>query len=73
MTYINKIKSFEVIDLISAANKLSLKKGYNTISLERAIFLSWWCEKGDCGFCYMSTQKSKIKDPKKARRKFEVY
>ena len=71
MTYINKIKSFEVIDLISKANKLSLKKGYNTISLERAIFLSWWCEKGDCGFCYMSTQKNKIKDPKKARRKVE--
>ncbi len=57
MTYINKIKSFEVIDLISKANKLSLKKRYNTISLERAIFLSWWCEKGDCSFCYMSTQK----------------
>jgi len=71
MKYVNKIKSFEVMDLIRAANNLSLKKGYDEISLERAIFLSWWCEKGDCSFCYMSTQKNKIKDPKKARRKVE--
>lgn len=37
---------------------------------ERAIFLSWYCAKGDCKFCYMSTQKRLIKDPKKARRSF---
>ena len=24
---------------------------------ERAIFFSWYCSKGDCKFCYMSTQK----------------
>src|SRR3989338_492680 len=36
---------------------------------ERAIFLSWYCSLGDCKFCYMSTQKEKIKDPRKARRK----
>lgn len=35
---------------------------------ERAIFLSWYCAKGDCKFCYMSTQKSLIRNPKKARR-----
>lgn len=35
---------------------------------ERALFLSWYCSKGDCAFCYMSTQKPLIKDPKKARR-----
>lgn len=71
MDYIEKIKNFETLDLINKANKLSLKKGYNTITLERAIFLSWWCDKGDCSFCYMSTQKNKIKDPKKAKRKVE--
>lgn len=38
---------------------------------ERAIFLSWYCSKGDCKFCYMSTQKDLIKDPKKARRRIE--
>ncbi|MCK4589930.1 MAG: radical SAM protein [Nanoarchaeota archaeon] len=36
---------------------------------ERAIFLSWYCAKGDCKFCYMSTQKNKIKNPRLARRK----
>jgi biotin synthase-like enzyme len=38
---------------------------------ERAIFLSWYCSRGDCKFCYMSTQKQLIKDPRKARRSFE--
>ncbi|MBW2999762.1 radical SAM protein [Candidatus Woesearchaeota archaeon] len=37
---------------------------------ERAIFLSWYCSKGDCAFCYMSTQKDKIKNPHEARRSF---
>ncbi|MBI4439728.1 radical SAM protein [Candidatus Woesearchaeota archaeon] len=35
---------------------------------ERAIFLSWYCSTPDCKFCYMSTMKGRIKDPKKARR-----
>jgi biotin synthase-like enzyme len=39
-----------------------------TTHFERAIFLSWYCAKGDCKFCYMSTQKNLIKDPRKARR-----
>jgi len=69
MNYIDKIKNFEVLDLIDKANKLATQKGYNTITLERAIFLSWWCDKGDCSFCYMSTQKNKIKDPTKAKRR----
>ena len=46
----------------------NLDEGGNLITLERAVFLSWWCDKGDCAFCYMSTQKDKIKDPTKARR-----
>ena len=51
-----------IFDLIKKANETTLKKHGNEISLERAIFLSWWCDKGDCAFCYMSTQKDKIKD-----------
>lgn len=39
-----------------------------TTHFERAIFLSWYCSKGDCTFCYMSTQKNKIKNPRLARR-----
>src|SRR3989338_5469892 len=38
------------------------------IYFERAIFISWYCSLGDCTFCYMSTQKDKIDDPKKAKR-----
>ena len=57
-----------IFDLIKDANEITLKKHGNLITLERAVFLSWWCDKGDCAFCYMSTQKEKIKDPKKARR-----
>jgi biotin synthase-like enzyme len=43
------------------------------VHFERAIFLSWYCSKADCSFCYMSTQKDRIsemKDPKMARRSF---
>ena len=65
----NDINSIKTLELITKANNLSLKKGYNEISLERAVFLSWWCDKGDCKFCYMSTQKNKIKDPTKAKRR----
>lgn len=57
-----------IFDLIKEANETTLKNHGNLITLERAVFLSWWCDKGDCAFCYMSTQKDKIKDPKKARR-----
>ncbi len=55
-------------ELIKKANEITLKNHGNLITLERAVFLSWWCDKGDCAFCYMSTQKEKIKDPQKARR-----
>ena len=57
-----------IFDLIKKANEITLKNHGDLITLERAVFLSWWCDKGDCAFCYMSTQKDKIKDPKKARR-----
>ena len=42
------------------------------IYFERAIFLSWYCSKGDCKFCYMSTQKDKIQNPKLAKRRKET-
>ena len=59
---------FNIFDQIKKANEITLKNHGDLITLERAVFLSWWCDKGDCAFCYMSTQKNKIKDPKKARR-----
>jgi biotin synthase-like enzyme len=68
MNLINKIQNFEILDLMQEAGKITLAKHGNKITLERAIFLSWWCDKGDCLFCYMSSQKPKIKEPQKARR-----
>ena len=46
-----------IFDLIKDANDITLKKHGNLITLERAVFLSWWCDKGDCAFCYMSTER----------------
>jgi len=68
MNIINKIKNFEVLDLMQKANEITLARHGNQITLERAILLSWWCDKGDCLFCYMSSQKPKIKEPRTARR-----
>jgi len=41
-----------------------------TTFFERALFLSWYCSKADCAFCYMSTQKNLIRNPRRARRSF---
>ncbi len=40
-----------------------------SVHFERAIFTSWYCSLGDCTYCYMSTQKSLIDDPQKAKRR----
>ena len=39
-------------------------------SFERAIFFSWGCTIGDCGFCYMSTQPAD-KKPTETKRSME--
>lgn len=71
MNLINKIKNYQTLELLQKANKITVIEHGKQITLERAIFLSWWCDKGDCAFCYMSSQKPKIKEPQKARRKIE--
>ncbi len=68
MNLIEKIKAHETLDLLKKSNGITLKEHGNIVTLERAIFLSWWCDKGDCAFCYMSSQKSRIAEPEKARR-----
>ncbi|OPY26423.1 MAG: 3-methylornithine synthase [Methanobacterium sp. PtaU1.Bin242] len=68
MNVIKKIKNFQTLELMERANKITMTWHGNRITLERAIFLSWWCDKGDCAFCYMSSQKPKIKEPQRARR-----
>lgn len=68
MNLIKKIEDHKTLDLLKRSNEITLSEHGNTITLERAIFLSWWCDKGDCAFCYMSSQKPRISEPEKARR-----
>jgi biotin synthase-like enzyme len=39
-----------------------------TTHFERAIFISWYCSKRDCAFCYLSSRKHFGQDPIKDRR-----
>jgi len=39
-----------------------------TTCFERAIFLSWYCSKRDCAFCYLSSKPNIKPDPIKDRR-----
>lgn len=74
MELITELKEYNILPLMEKANKITLKEHGSNISLERAIFLSWWCAKGDCAFCYMSTQKKRIDKPKNAQRHiFAIY
>lgn len=68
MDFIEKINNKEIFDLLIEADRITKKTHGKNVTLERAVFLSWWCEKGDCKFCYMSSQKDRINDPKKAKR-----
>ncbi len=58
-----------LLETIKKANRITEKRRGRYVTLQRAIFLSWWCDKADCKFCYMSTQKGRVADPIKARRK----
>ncbi|NTV24174.1 MAG: radical SAM protein [Nanoarchaeota archaeon] len=42
-----------------------------TTWFERAIFISWYCAKPTCKFCYMYSIKDQIKTPMMARRRLE--
>lgn len=57
------------LNALKKADKITRKRHGEHITLERAVFLSWWCDKGDCKFCFMSAQKDRIVEPLKARRK----
>lgn len=54
------------LDILKKADRLT-RKNHDSVTLERAILLSWWCDRRDCKFCHMSTQNTK--DPEKAKRK----
>ena len=57
------------LDTLKKSNSITLKYHGDKITLERAIFLSWWCDKGDCNFCYLASKRHKIKDSTIARRR----
>jgi biotin synthase-like enzyme len=58
-----------LLESIKKADKKTREVHGAGVSLERAIFLAWWCERGNCSFCYMSTQKKRINDKSRARRR----
>lgn len=71
MDFVNKIKNNEVLDLVTKANKITKNNHSDVVTLERAIIISWWCEKGDCSFCYMGAEKKRISSPEKAKRRID--
>ncbi|MBI2109676.1 radical SAM protein [Candidatus Woesearchaeota archaeon] len=57
--------------LIEQASEVYQKNFPMETAFKRAIFISWYCAVGDCDFCFMSTQKHKIADPKMAKRSLQ--
>ncbi|MBW3017744.1 hypothetical protein KY325_01140, partial [Candidatus Woesearchaeota archaeon] len=53
--------------LVEQANKVHLANFSKKVWFGRCIFLSWYCDVGDCKFCYRSTQKSRIGQADRAR------
>lgn len=54
--------------LLEKANETYLSNFDSNIWFGRCIFLSWYCDKGTCKFCFRSTIKHKIKYAKRAER-----
>ncbi|MFA6088808.1 MAG: radical SAM protein [Candidatus Woesearchaeota archaeon] len=60
--------SKEVSELVESANKIHLKNFDSKVWFGRCIFLSWYCERGTCTFCFRSTTKHHIKNAIDAKR-----
>jgi biotin synthase-like enzyme len=57
-THIEDISlSKETLELLDKANKVYLNNFDSRIWYGRCIFLSWYCSRGTCKFCYRSTPK----------------
>jgi biotin synthase-like enzyme len=59
------------MELIKRAEKVFSENFPPVAWFERAIFISWFCAKPTCKFCFMYTIKDKIKSPRQARRRLE--
>lgn len=55
-------------ELVSRAKKIHEESFGLDAWFGRCLFLSWYCSKGTCDFCFRSTQKHKIKFSDNARR-----
>lgn len=53
--------------LMAQASAIYAQHFHQITSFERAVFFSWGCTIGDCGFCYMSTQPES-KKPTETKR-----
>lgn len=53
---------------IEQANKVFTENWGKEVYYGRCIFLSWYCERGTCKFCFRSTTKHKIKHAETAKR-----
>ncbi|MBU0472299.1 MAG: radical SAM protein [Nanoarchaeota archaeon] len=60
--------SAELKELIEKARNIYDDNFNKDTWFGRCIFLSWYCERGTCTFCFRSVQKHNIKHPEKARR-----
>jgi biotin synthase-like enzyme len=60
--------SEHLLEALAEANALTLKHHGSHVTLERAIFLSWWCSVASCAFCYMAKQKERLSGAEKAKR-----
>lgn len=56
------------MDLLEKANKIYLENFKPVTWFGRCIFLSWYCERGTCTFCFRSTVKHKIRHASGAKR-----
>lgn len=59
------------MDLIDTADEIYKENFPPVTHFDRAIFISWFCAKPTCKFCFMYTIKDKIKQPRFARRRLE--
>ena len=50
-------------ELIAKAGKAYSDNFSNETYFERAIFFSWHCSLASCKYCFMSTQKGRIRHP----------
>ena len=56
------------MDTLEQANKIFLENWGKEVYYGRCIFLSWYCERGTCKFCFRSTIHHKVKHAKTAKR-----